>query len=96
LSTRKLSAKTAGLGLKWCIRSCILDLFTQRAPNGGSEMKITQDTTTFQPVTFTVESREEAMIFWGMAEAAARHSSEMDVRTLSIMISNWFSDTAQV
>lgn len=59
-------------------------------------MKLYQTEPTFTAVHLVLETREDAVAFWDMAEAAAKALVPAESKRLAIAISNWFSSEAHL
>ena len=49
----------------------------------------------FQPITITLETREEAEIFWDLI-SMERVIKSGEILSMGIELSNWFSNNAQI
>lgn len=58
-------------------------------------MKIAQKED-FQPITFTLETREEAMALWDIVNNYSSIKAHMHGSELARIISNWFSSEAHL
>lgn len=58
-------------------------------------MNITQEPK-FQPITITIETKEEAEIFLGMVLVAHTEVTNGAQEDMAFNISNWFSNDAQM
>jgi len=59
-------------------------------------LRIAQELPPFNPITFTLETREEADAFWGIVCAVEKECEDRAARDLCIKISDWFSNTAKL
>ena len=58
-------------------------------------MKIEQKES-FQPITFTIETHDEAISFWDIINAYASTKANLVGSDLARTISNWFSNEAHL